>query len=170
MNIKIVYLLFIIISFIHCGNITKNDKGYEGDLIPLKDEIANIDNYKKATERLIERLPYLYPNVKYDNLEMANLQSYFIDSLNLRFYVVYRGDIVNEGDTLIRFEASSPDYYMRSHNGYPYILFRHSIIYTNQKVDTVKSEYVDIEKEITPYAKYHLEGQYYYEIRSYMEY
>ena len=105
-------VILVLTGFQSCEKKTKDHRGYEGDLIPLEEEVANIDNYKKATERLIKRYGNLYPNVQYDNLERRALQSYFADSLNLRFNEF--SIQIEEGDTLVTFAAQSGrDYYMR---------------------------------------------------------
>lgn len=130
----------------------------------MKDEVGNIDNYKKATQRLIEIEEGLLPREKW-----SVLKNYFTDTLKLRFNRV--SFEIEEGDTLIEFDADRADYYMRGNGDWiTYTLFRHKIFYTNKEVETGKSEKIDIENGVTPYATYHLEDNYYYEIASWMEY
>lgn len=160
-------LLFCFFLFLGGCSATKDRRGYEGDLIPLKDVINCFDNYKKATEIILKNPDFIRPMNPY----LPDSRTYLKDSLNLRFS--YCSINIEDGDTLIVFKPESgADYYMRANKNSlsTYTLFEHSLFYTNQEVDTIKSEYTDIDKEITPYATYHLEGNYYYKITSRMEY
>lgn len=164
LKLSIAFIVLFLVTTQGCIFSSKDHRGYEGDLIPLKDEVGNIDNYKKATQRLIDIEEGLLPREKW-----SVLKSYFTDTLKLRFDRV--SVEIEEGDTLIEFDADRADYYMRGNGDWiTYTLFRHKIFYTNKEVETGKSEKIDIENGVTPYATYYLGGNYYYEITSWMEY
>lgn len=164
----IISIVLVFVGMQSCKFTTNNNRGYEGDLIPLKNEVANIGNYKRAVRWLMDNEYYAYPDAIYN--DKFQVQNYLRDSLNLRFSVIYSIK-PEKGDTLIHFRASPTDYYMRSNGDWStYTLFEHSIFYTNKEVETGKSEKIDIENGVTPYATYHLGGNYYYEITSHIEY
>lgn len=179
-------LLFTVIIFNNTFLSNKNKNGYEGDLIPLRKEIANMAGYEKATQLILKNWSRINHEIHNPADSLCEVNSSLIkngiidsirhiqeDKLKLRFTSggLENQDIFIEGkDTTIRFMPSAGDYYMRGNNKDKeahYTFFKHEIFYTTRPVKLYK---IADNEDDTPRAIIKIKDRYYYRISSSLDY
>lgn len=176
--LAIVVSVLIVICFKLIRPKEKDENGYQGDIIPLKNEIKNIANYERAVNLI------LASNKRVDAENKANAKIYSETGVARRndladsLYTVLKDrlrfpsfNIKIEGkDTTITFESNRADFYMRSNHKDEfanYTIFWHSIIYTTKKLKEFRTE---DDPEDKPSALIEIKDKYYYSISSALEY
>ncbi len=180
LSLAIVGVVFIII----CLNLLtkKGENDYEGDLVPLKNEVKNIGKYEQAVKLLLASYEKLDDEKRKKSKlfkETGREGKYYLqDSLykvlqgsKLRFS---RYDIKIDGnDTTITFESERGDFYMRGNHkdkDANYTIFWHSIVYTNKPIKEFKNEDDADDADDTPSTVIKIKDKYYYQIWSGFEY
>lgn len=176
--LAIVISVFIVVCFKFISPKAKNENEYEGDIIPLKNEVKNIASYEQAVKLILA-------NNKRVDSENKVISKIFSDTGVARrnnladsMYTVLKGRLrfpsytvkIVGKDTTITFESNRGDFYMRSNHKDKeanYTRFWHSIIYTNKKLIEFRNE---DDPEDKPSAMIKIKDKYYYSIWSSFEY
>jgi hypothetical protein len=176
---NIIPFLLFIFSMQSCNWNNNGQEGYKGDLIPIKEEVKNLQKYEQAVKLLLKY------NEKLDDERKAKSKLFKETGREGKFYLqdsLYkvlqdrglrfpRYEIkIEEKDTIIIFNPEAGDYYMRGNNKDKdacCTLFEHDIVYSTKQIE--ESEVKDNEDD-TPSTVIKLKDRMYYRIYSRLEY